>query len=751
MRQQDPTIRLFGPGSGNPAAPAEARPEIGPDDPHRFINRELSWLAFNERVLAEARSARHPLLERVRFLSISANNLNEFYMVRVAGLKGQQQAGVMVRTPEGLDPSEQLALINQRVRALMKDQQDCWRDLQVELRAEAIDVLNPDELTDDDRRWIGEHFDQDILPVLTPIAIDPAHPFPFLPNLGFALVIELQRGNQRDTMNALVPLPTLLKRFIRLPGEGMRFLSLERLVALHVDRLFPGYEVVEVGICRVLRDSDIEIEEEAEDLVRFYETALKERRRGSVIRLSINTGMSEELREFLARELEASPEDVFPLDGMIGLADTDELITGERPELMFPPFEPRFPERVRDHRGNCFDAIRAKDFVVHHPYESFDVVVQFLRQAARDPDVLAIKQTLYRTSDDSPIVAALREAAEAGKAVTALVEVKARFDEERNIRWARDLAEAGAHVVFGFVTLKTHAKISLVVRREGDGLRSYCHFGTGNYHPITARIYTDLAYFTCDEALCRDAVDLFNYMTGTARPEKLAKLKFSPIDLRRTILDLVEDEIGHARAGRPATIWAKMNSLVDDEIIDAFYRASQAGVRIHLVVRGICCLRPGVPGLSDNIVVTSIIGRFLEHSRIYCFGAGQPMPSPAAKVFFSSADLMPRNLDRRVETLVPVENPTVHRQIVDRIMLANIRDEANAWVMDAAGDYHRPDAGPDPFSCHAYFMTNPSLSGRGSAIKRGGERELLCGAGPEPDALENAGDPRRSDPPPGPL
>ena len=718
MRQQGPTIRLFGPGSGNPVPDADSQPEIGPDSPDRFINRELSWLAFNERVLAEAREDRHPLLERVRFLSISANNLNEFYMVRVAGLKGQQQAGVTFRTPEGLSPGDQLSLINRRVRRLMKDQQECWRDLQEELKAEDIAVLTPDELTDAERDWISRCFDQDILPVLTPIAIDPAHPFPFLPNLGFALVIQLE-SDRTESLNALVPLPTLLDRFIRMPGEGMRFLSLERLVALHIDRLFPGYTVVEVGICRVLRDSDIEIEEEAEDLVRFYETALKERRRGSVIRLSINTGMSEALRAFLVRELEASPEDVFALDGMIGLADTDELITGERPELMFSPFEARFPERVRDYHGNCFDAIRAKDFVVHHPYESFDVVVQFLHQAARDPDVLAIKQTLYRTSDNSPIVAALQEAAEAGKAVTALVEVKARFDEERNIRWARDLADAGAQVVFGFVTLKTHAKISLVVRREGYGLRSYCHFGTGNYHPVTARIYTDLAYFTCDEALCRDAVHLFNYMTGTARPESLAKLKFSPIDLRSTIVELIEDEMAHARAGRPATIWAKMNSLVDDEIIDALYRASGAGVQIHLVVRGICCLRPSVAGLSDNITVTSIVGRFLEHSRIYCFGAGHPMPSPSARVYFSSADLMPRNLDRRVETLVPVENETVHRQILAQIMSANIRDQANTWVMDDTGEYHRPDGAPDPFSCHAYFMNNPSLSGRGSAMTRG--------------------------------
>lgn len=718
----DRNVSVLRPGPGHGSDPVLSRHAaaagldswIGSRD--RFINRELSWLAFNERVLAEAQEHRHPLLERVRFLSISASNLNEFFMVRVAGLKDQVAAGVTYRTPEGLSPRDQLELIDRKVRVVMDDQQACWRDLQNDLRAEGITVVGPTELTEDERAWTADYFDRDVRPVLTPIAIDPAHPFPFLPNLGFALVIELQRDDHWEAMNALVPLPNLLNRFIRLPGIGMRFLSIERLVALHIDRLFPGFDVVEVGICRILRDSDIEIEEEAEDLVRFYETALKERRRGSVIRLSINSGMSKELSDFLVRELDASPTDVFPLDGMIGLADTDELITGERPDLMFPPFEPRFPDRVRDQRGNCFGAIRAADYVVHHPYESFDVVVQFLHQAAKDPDVLAIKQTLYRTGDNSPIVAALKQAAEAGKAVTALVEVKARFEEERNIRWAQDLSEAGAQVVFGFVTLKTHAKISLVVRREGSDIRTYCHFGTGNYHPVTARIYTDLSYFTCDEALCRDAGDLFNYMTGTATPEKLSKLKFAPIDLRQAFIALVDDEIGHARAGRPATIWAKMNSLVDDEIIDAFYRASCAGVKIHLVVRGICCLRPGVPGMSENITVTSIIGRFLEHSRIYCFGGGQPMPSDAAKVYFSSADLMPRNLDRRVETLIPVEDPTTHRQILGQIMLANIQDRTNSWIMNGDGDYNRSSTGTHPVNCHRYFMINPGLAEPGGAI-----------------------------------
>ncbi len=688
------------------------------DGSKRYFNREISWLGFNERVIEEAENSAHPLLERLRFLSISGSNLDEFFMVRFAGLVGQYRQKIEERSADGLTPTQQLDAIAIRADALIEHQQHVWSSLSQSLANEDIFVSTVAKLPDTSKAWLRQHFLDQIFPVLTPQALDPAHPFPFIPNKGLSLVFDLVRESDKQGIRELVMIPSGLPRFIRLPGESAIYVSVETAIQEFSDILFPGYAVISSGLFRVIRDSDIEVEEEAEDLVRYFRSAIKRRRRGDVIRLEMGPKLAEPVVAMLRENLLHDGATESRINGLVGVGDLEILVEEDRPDLKFTPYSPRFPERIRDHGGDCFAAIRDKDILVHHPYESFEVVIEFLRQAAADPDVVAIKQTLYRAGKQSAVIRALIDAAEAGKSVTAIVELKARFDEEQNLLWASALERAGVQVVYGFIEWKTHAKISMVVRKEQEGYRTYCHFGTGNYHPITAKIYTDLSFFTADPRAARDAAQLFNYITGYVEPKELELISMSPRNMRKDLMGLIDQEIANVRAGKPGMVWAKMNSLVDPALIEKLYQASNAGVEIDLVVRGICCLRPDVPGLSDHIRVKSVVGRFLEHSRIWAFGNGRELPNDGAKLYISSADWMPRNLDRRVEYMMPITNKTVHDQILDQVMVANLIDDEQSWELNADGSYTRVEPSDKPFNLHRYFMTNPSLSGRGKALKK---------------------------------
>ncbi len=689
-----------------------------------YFNRELSWLSFNERVLAEASNEKYPLLERLRFLSISGSNLDEFMMIRVAGLVGQVQRGIDRPAIDGRTPSQQLAAIREKLEMLSLWQQDIWRELHDLLGEADISIADEHKVKPAALDWLETYFIEEILPVITPQALDPAHPFPFVANEGMGLLFTLTRDADQEQIIEMILIPSALPRFVRVPGDEAIYISIASLIHRFADKLFPGFTIVGDGLFRVLRDSDIEVEEEAEDLVRYFRSAIQRRRRGQVIQLEIEEDFDPQAEAILLEQLGVHEAAVIKTDGMIGIDGLSEIVDEDRPDLKFDSYSPRYPERIREHDGDAFSAIRENDIIIHHPYESFEVVVDFIRQAAADPDVVAIKQTLYRAGSQSAVINALIAAAEAGKSVTAVVELKARFDEEQNLMWANKLERAGVQVIYGFVDWKTHAKVAMVVRREEDGFRTYCHFGTGNYHPITAKIYTDLSFFTADPKLGRDAAKMFNFVTGYVEPKELEMISIAPLDLREEIYRRIDIEIANAQKGKPAAIWMKCNQITDQGMIDRFYAASAAGVNVELVCRGICCLKPGIPGLSENIRVKSIIGRFLEHSRIYAFANGHAMPSTNAAVYISSADLMGRNLDRRVESLIPIKNRTVHDQVLQQVLLANMLDTEQSWWLSADGTYDRVETDGKAFNCHRYFMTNPSLSGRGGSLEAGAVPKL---------------------------
>ncbi|MEP1420657.1 MAG: RNA degradosome polyphosphate kinase [Erythrobacter sp.] len=722
-----------GHASVSAASPPSTQRVVTAPGGETYFNRELSWLAFNERVLAEACNDRYPLLERLRFLSISGSNLDEFMMIRVAGLVGQAQRGIDKPAIDGRTPTQQLTAIRNKLVAISARQQDIWRDLRAALADTGIHIADEKRVEPAAHAWLETYFLDEILPVITPQALDPAHPFPFVHNEGMGLLFTLTREADQDQIIEMILIPTALPRFVRVPGDiagagEAVYISIASLIQRYAAKLFPGFTIEGDGLFRVLRDSDIEIEEEAEDLVRTFRSAIQRRRRGQVIQLELEEDFDSQAEDVLLEQLGVHEAAVIKTDGMIGIDGLAKIVDEDRPDLKFDAYSPRYPERVREHDGDVFSAIREKDILVHHPYESFEVVVDFIRQAAADPDVVAIKQTLYRAGSQSAVINALIAAAENGKSVTAVVELKARFDEEQNLKWAAKLERAGVQVIYGFTDWKTHAKIAMVVRREESGFRTYCHFGTGNYHPITAKIYTDMSFFTADPKLGQDAGKMMNFVTGYVEPAGLEHIAIAPLNLREEIYARIDAEIANALAGKPAAIWMKCNQITDSGMIDRLYAASNAGVSVELVVRGICCLRPGVPDLSENIRVKSIIGRFLEHSRIFAFANGEPMPSAEALVYIASADLMGRNLDRRVEALIPILNRTVHDQILQQVLLANMLDVEQSWWLHADGSYARIEGPPDgdrkPFNCHRYFMTNPSLSGRGGALEAGGVPKL---------------------------